>query len=83
MVNASLVSFDQQGRFAWKTVKGGNTSWKPIYSKSESAGTYSIEDLVITLSYNNGAKESFFLGLYPKDDQHLISGSSHFTPADR
>ena len=83
VINASLVSFDKQGRFAWKTVKGGNTSWKPIYSKSESAGTYSIEGHVITLEYNNGAKESFFFGLYPKDNQHFIIGSSHFTPADR
>ncbi|GMN09295.1 hypothetical protein MTsPCn9_02490 [Croceitalea sp. MTPC9] len=80
VINASTVVFDRQGRFAWKTVKGGNTDWKAIFSKSSSAGTYKIEDYTITLKYNNGVEEAFFFGLYPKDDQHFIIGSSHFVP---
>lgn len=80
VINAAMVAFDSQGRFAWKTVKGGNTSWKPIYSKSASAGTYEIDDYKITLIYNNGVRESFFFGFYPMDDEHFVIGSSHFTP---
>ncbi len=80
VVNASMVSFDAQGKFAWKTVKGGNTSWKPIYSNQTSAGTYQLNDYEITLTYNNGTTESFFFGFYPKDDQHFVIGSSHFAP---
>jgi len=82
MVNASTVFFDDQGRFAWKTIKGGVTAWKPIYSKSTSSGTYSINDYTLTLQYNNGKTESYFFGLYPKDNQHFVIGSSHFTPVN-
>ena len=80
VINASTVSFDSQGRFAWKTIKGGNTSWKPIYSKTASSGTYQLDNYAITLTYNNGKKESFFFGFYPKDDQHFVIGPGHFVP---
>ncbi|MFD2587018.1 hypothetical protein ACFSQJ_08750 [Croceitalea marina] len=80
VINASTVVFDQQGRFAWKTIKGGNTDWKPIFSKSTSAGTYEIDGYTITLKYNNGVEEAFFFGLYPKDNEHFVIGSSHFAP---
>ena len=83
VINASVVSFDKQGRFAWKTVKGGNTSWKPVYSHSRTSGTYSIQDHTLVLKYNNGAEESFFFGLYPKDDQHFIIGLNHFVPTEK
>lgn len=80
VINASTVSFDTQGRFAWKTIKGGNTPWKPVYSKSASAGTYQIDEYAITLRYNNGQTESFFFGLYPKDNEHFVIGVGHFVP---
>ncbi|WP_343485901.1 hypothetical protein [Allomuricauda sp. d1] len=83
VINASTVSFDAQGRFAWKTVKGGDTSWKPIYSKSSSAGTYEIDGYKVTLNYNNGTKEAFFFGLYPKDNEHFVIGVSHFVPVKK
>jgi len=78
VINASTVSFDAQGRFAWKTIKGGSTPWKPVYSKSASSGTYEIEDYTITLTYNNGQTESLFFGLYPKDNAHFVIGVGHF-----
>ncbi|WP_350292432.1 hypothetical protein [uncultured Croceitalea sp.] len=81
VINASTVYFDRQGRFAWKTVKGGNTVWKPIFAKSNSSGNYKIDDNTITLTYNNGVTESFFFGLYPKDNKHFIIGSNHFAPS--
>ncbi len=80
VINASIVAFDAQGRFAWKTIKGGNTTWKPIYAKQNSAGTYKIDGYKITLSYNNGATENLFFGFYPKDDFHFVIGSGHFLP---
>lgn len=80
VINASTASFDAQGRFAWKTIKGGNTPWKPVYSKSTSAGTYQIDGYTITLNYNNGQTESFFFGLYPKDNEHFVIGMGHFVP---
>ncbi len=80
VINANNVSFDGQGRFAWKTIKGGNTVWKPVYSKSNSSGTYVINDYTITLNYNNGTSESFFFGFYPKDNEHFVIGSNHFLP---
>ncbi|MEO0469874.1 MAG: hypothetical protein AAF206_09665 [Bacteroidota bacterium] len=82
VINASTVQFDRSGRFAWKTIKGGNTSWKPMYSQSETAGTYVVDDYSLHLTYNNGRKESFFFGLYPKDDVHFVIGSRHFTPVE-
>ena len=83
VVNASTVVFDKNGRFAWKTTKGGDTDWKPIFSKSSSAGTYKIDGYKITLKYNNGADEAFFFGLYPKDDRHFIIGANHFVPVKK
>ena len=83
VINASTVVFDKQGRFAWKTIKGGNTDWKPIFTKSASSGTYSIDGYKIILKYNNGVEEAFFFGLYPKDNLHFIIGSSHFVPAKK
>lgn len=83
VINASTVVFDKQGRFAWKTIKGGNTAWKPIFSKNNSAGTYHLNDYKITLKYNNGVVESFFFGLYPKDDEHFVIGANHFVPAEK
>ena len=83
VINASTVVFDRQGRFAWKTVKGGNTSWKPVYSNTKSAGTYSLDGYKITLTYNNGTVESFFFALYPKDNEHFIIGKSHFVPGEK
>jgi len=80
VINASMVAFDAQGRFAWKTIKGGNTVWKPVYSKSNSSGTYEIDGHTIRLKYNDGTTESFFFGLYPKDSEHFVIGSSHFAP---
>jgi hypothetical protein len=80
VINASTVSFDGKGRFAWKTIKGGDTPWKPVYSKTDSSGTYLIDQYSITLNYNNGQTESFFFGLYPKDNEHFVIGSSHFAP---
>ena len=80
VINASTVSFDTEGRFAWKTIKGGNTPWKPVYSKSASAGTYQIDGYRITLNYNNGQRESFFFGFYPKDNEHFVIGVGHFVP---
>lgn len=83
VINASTVVFDRQGRFAWKTFKGGNTAWKPVYSNTKSAGTYTLKGYTITLSYNNGTKESFFFALYPKDNEHFIIGKSHFVPGEK
>ena len=80
VINASIVAFDAQGRFAWKTFKGGNTAWKPIYAKQNSAGTYTIDGYKITLRYNNGVTEQLFFGFYPKDDAHFVIGSGHFLP---
>ncbi|NKI32751.1 hypothetical protein [Croceivirga thetidis] len=80
VINASTVSFDSSGRFVWKTIKGGDTSWKPKYSRTNEAGTYTIKDYKIILNYNNGRTESFFFGFYPKDDRHFVIGSSHFIP---
>lgn len=80
VINASTVSFDSSGRFVWKTIKGGDTSWKPMYSRTNEAGTYIIQDFKITLNYNNGRTESFFFGFYPKDNEHFVIGSSHFVP---
>lgn len=80
VINASTVSFDVNGRFVWKTIKGGDTSWKPMYSRTNEAGTYILEDFKITLNYNNGRTESFFFGFYPKDYEHFVIGSSHFVP---
>lgn len=79
VINANNVAFDEKGRFAWKSIKGGNTVWKPVYSKSTTAGTYVIQDYTLTLRYNNGITESFFFGLYPKDNEHFVIGSNHFT----
>lgn len=80
VINANNVSFDGKGRFAWKNIKGGNTVWKPVYSKSNTAGTYTIDEYTLTLNYNDGASESFFFGFYPKDNLHFVIGSNHFTP---
>ncbi|QLG44023.1 DUF6683 family protein [Costertonia aggregata] len=83
VINVSTVVFDDKGRFAWVTVKGGSTNWKSIYSKSTSAGRYEINTYTITLKYNNGKAESLFFGLYPKDNEHFIIGSSHFVPVQK
>lgn len=80
IINSSAVYFDAQGNFAWKTTKGGTGGWKPVLVNTESSGTYKINNRTITLNYNNGTSESFFFGLYPKDDVHFIIGSSHFVP---
>ena len=82
VINANNVSFDGQGRFAWKNIKGGNTPWNPVYSKSNTAGIYSINNYTLTLKYNNGVSESFFFGFYPKDYEHFVIGSNHFVPYD-
>lgn len=83
VINASTVFFDNKGRFAWKTVKGGNTVWKPIFTKSTTSGTYHINNHTITLNYNNGTKEAFFFGYYPKDNEHFIIGANHFVPVEK
>ncbi|WP_289644260.1 hypothetical protein [Maribacter aestuarii] len=80
VINASTVYFDNQGRFAWKTVKGGNTAWKPIFTKSAFAGTYEINAHTIILNYYNGVSEAYFFGLYPKDNMHFVIGANHFVP---
>ena len=80
VINASTVQFNRDGQFAWQTTKGGNTSWKPVYSQQKSAGTYEIDAYSIHLTYNDGRRESYFFGLYPKDDLHFVIGSRHFTP---
>ncbi len=80
VVNVNTVYFDRQGRFAWKTVKGGDTAWKPVFAKTNSAGTYRIDKHTLYLTYHNGLTESFFFGLYPKDNEHFVIGSSHFVP---
>ena len=80
VINASVVAFDNQGRFAWNTIKGGQTAWKPIYSNQKTAGTYKIDGYKITLRYNNGITEQLFFGFYPKDDAHFVIGSGHFLP---
>lgn len=80
VINVSTVSFDGKGRFAWKTVKGGETGWIPEYSKTNEAGTYRLLDHEIELKYNNGRTEKLFFGFYPKDFEHFVIGSSHFAP---
>ena len=80
VVNASTVSFNSQGKFAWNTIKGGDTPWLPTYSNKNSAGTYKLDGHTITLQYNNGKEESFFFGFYPKDNQHFVIGPGHFVP---
>lgn len=80
VINASSIYFDNQGRFTWKTVKGGNTIWKPVFVKTNSSGNYKIDNHTISLTYTNGVAESYFFGLYPKDNQHFIIGANHFVP---
>lgn len=82
IINSSAVYFDKQGNFEWKTTKGGTGGWKPILVNKNSSGTYKINNRTITLNYNNGTSESYFFGLYPKDDKHFIIGSSHFVPVN-
>jgi hypothetical protein len=80
IINSSIVYFDAQGRFEWKTTKGGIGGWRPVLVNKNSSGTYKIENRTIKLNYGNGTTESLFFGLYPKDDIHFIIGSSHFVP---
>ena len=80
VINASTIYFDNQGLFTWKTVQGGNTVWKPVFVKTNSSGNYKIDNYTIYLAYNNGVTESYFFGLYPKDNQHFIIGENHFVP---
>lgn len=83
IINSSMVYFDGQGRFEWKTTKGGTGGWRPVLVNTDSSGTYSINNRTITLNYGNGTTQSFFFGLYPKDDVHFIIGSSHFRPVSK
>lgn len=80
VMNASTLFMDHQGRFEWNTTKGGATGWKPIFVNSRTSGTYEVDNRTITFKYGNGVSESFFFGLYPKDDVHFIIGANHFVP---
>ena len=80
VINASTVYFDDQGRFAWSTVKGGSWNMNAVYIKSKHKGTYRIANYTIHLTYDSGKKEAFFFSRYPKSNDHFIIGKSHFVP---
>lgn len=74
----NTIYLNAQGQFAWKTVKGGDTNWKPIYSVKETAGTYTLNKYAITLHYNNGRTEQYTFFFYPKKRDTFVIGTNHF-----
>lgn len=82
VANFNTVAFTPDGRFSWANLKGGNTAWLPAYSDTQKAGRYTLIGNAIRLEFNDGAIREYAFGFYPKDEQHFVIGSSHFTPLD-
>ena len=80
VANFNTVSFSSSGQFSWGKLKGGDTSWKPIYSSQQTAGTYQLNGYSMTLRFNNGQTEKYFFAYYPDKDNYFVLGSSHFVP---
>ena len=80
VANFNTVAFTPDGRFSWANLKGGNTAWLPAYSDTRKAGRYTLIGNAIRLEFNDGAVREYAFGFYPKDEQHFVIGSSHFTP---
>ncbi|MEO0575969.1 MAG: hypothetical protein AAF004_10935 [Pseudomonadota bacterium] len=83
VANFNTVAFTADGRFSWATLKGGSTGgWLPAYSDKRRAGRYTLNGYSITLTYNDGNVEQYAFCWYPKDNEHFVIGSNHFTMLD-
>ena len=82
VANFNTVAFTADGRFSWANLKGGNTAWLPAYSDTKKAGRYELKGYSIRLNFNDGEVREYAFGFYPKDEEHFVIGSSHFTPLD-
>ncbi|MEL7296618.1 MAG: hypothetical protein AAGJ86_03090 [Pseudomonadota bacterium] len=83
VANFNTVAFDADGRFTWAALKGGDTGgWLPAYDDRRRAGRYSIDGHAIRLTFNDGTVEEYAFCFYPKDNEHFVIGSNHFTPLD-
>lgn len=81
VANFNTVAFTEDGRFSWASLKGGSTGgWLPAYSDRRRAGRYELDRYSIRLIYNDGTIEEYAFCWYPKDNEHFVIGSSHFTP---
>ncbi|MEL6868797.1 MAG: hypothetical protein AAFO81_03260 [Pseudomonadota bacterium] len=83
VANFNTVALTSDGRFTWASLKGGDTGgWLPAYSDKRRAGRYELNGYSIRLRYNDGAVEDYAFCFYPKDNEHFVIGSNHFTPLD-
>ncbi len=78
--NFNTITFSKNGQFSSAKLKGGDTDWKPIISKSEQQGTYALDRHSITFKKPGQADETFLFFFYPDSHQHFAIGRSNFVP---
>lgn len=78
VINFDTIALTRDGRYAWKTTKGGTTSWLPAYSHSRHAGRYQLDGHGIRLRSNEGNEQRHLFAFYPRDNAHFVIGAAHF-----
>jgi hypothetical protein len=78
--NFNTIVFNNKGQFSAVKLKGGNTDWKAIISKSEQQGTYTLDRYSITFKKPGKEDETFLFFFYPDSHQHFAIGRSNFVP---
>lgn len=81
--NFNTIVFNKNGQFSAAKLKGGDTDWKPIISKSEQQGTYNLDRYSITFKKPGKSDETFLFFFYPDSHQHFAIGRSNFIPLDK
>ncbi len=82
VVSMKRITFLPTGQFRLASTGGGSDANVSAYSNKDLAGTYQLDQHVITLKFNNGQVERRFFYFYPDSRDTFGMGGSVFVPAD-
>lgn len=78
--NVNKIALTEDGRFYWANIKGGETSWRSIVSKSKKKGRYELDRHSITFYNEDDTSDSHLFYFYPGRRDAFGIGKSHFLP---
>lgn len=82
VVSMKRITFSPKGQFRLESTGGGSDANVSAYSNKDLAGTYQLDQHVITLKFNNGQIERRFFYFYPDSKDTFGMGGSVFVPVD-
>ncbi len=83
VVAAANITFNKEGKFTLAKTAGvssGRDIWENTHSKTNEAGTYTLDGYTIELRYNNGKTQRQFFYFYPDSRKHFGIAKSVYLP---